>query len=502
MADNDISYRRILRSSSVMGGAAGITMLFGIIRTKFSAILIGSSGIGLLASYMSIQAVIGTVVGLGLQSSIVNKIASSVAAQDQFSLGRAALTSRRLCWLSGLTGAIATIGLSAPLSQWTFGNSEHVLDVSIIGLSLLPANLAGGLSGVIQGMQRIADLAKINAIVAAVGTLISVGIYATIGSQGIALAILVTSLVQLLVSMFFAQRLPVPKASMTWLESAREAGGLLRLGLVMMWSALMVSVVGYVINTIIASHNNLSALGIYSASYALSSLFVNFVLGAMGADYFPRLVNASTNNESMNRIVNEQMEIGLLLVVPGLLLTLVLAPWMIKLLYTSEFLPAANLLQWFAIGCFIRVLQWPMGFVQLALSKEKIFFLTQTSFTMLNMLLAWVGIRLLGIEGISIAFLCMYLVALFTIFLVTRALTGFSFSAANRSLLIIFIPVIFATVLMTRFLLPWVSVLFGGILTIAVSVYCLRELIQRVGQEYFLVQAVGKIPVIRSIFGL
>jgi PST family polysaccharide transporter len=42
---------------------------------------------------------------------------------------------------------------------------------------------------------------------------------------------------------------------------------------------------------------------------------------------------------------------------------------MIKLFYTSEFLPAVTMLQWFVLGCLGRVIGWPLGFVVLALGK-------------------------------------------------------------------------------------------------------------------------------------
>jgi len=45
------SYAQILKSSSIMGGAAGINLLLGMVRVKFAAMLIGVSGVGLNASF-------------------------------------------------------------------------------------------------------------------------------------------------------------------------------------------------------------------------------------------------------------------------------------------------------------------------------------------------------------------------------------------------------------------------------------------------------------------
>ena len=38
------SYAQILKASSIMGGAAGINLLLSMIRTKFVAVLIGTTG--------------------------------------------------------------------------------------------------------------------------------------------------------------------------------------------------------------------------------------------------------------------------------------------------------------------------------------------------------------------------------------------------------------------------------------------------------------------------
>ena len=38
-------YGQILKSSSIVGGAVGINLLIGIVRTKFAAVLIGASGV-------------------------------------------------------------------------------------------------------------------------------------------------------------------------------------------------------------------------------------------------------------------------------------------------------------------------------------------------------------------------------------------------------------------------------------------------------------------------
>jgi len=54
----DLHGSQILKSSSLMGGAQGINLLLGMVRTKFAAVLIGPLGVGLLGNYMAIQGMV------------------------------------------------------------------------------------------------------------------------------------------------------------------------------------------------------------------------------------------------------------------------------------------------------------------------------------------------------------------------------------------------------------------------------------------------------------
>ncbi len=495
------SYSQILKASSIIGGAQGINLLLGMVRIKFTAVLIGPLGVGLVGNLGAIQGVVGTIAGLGIQSSGVRDVAEAVGKGDQDAIGRTVLALRRVCWLTGLLGAGAMAALSPLLSRWTFGNHDYALEIALLGLVILFGNLAGGQMALIQGYRRIGDLARLNIIGSVAGTLISITCYLSLGLDGIVPALLLMSAVQLAAAWHFARRVPVPAVRMTWIESLRTAGGMVRLGLVFMWSGLIVSLVGYLTRALITQEISLEAVGIFSAAFALSGMLVNFVLGAMGADYYPRLTAVATDHQAVNRLVNEQTEIGLLLAVPGLLATLSLAPWIIRLFYTDAFLPAAELLQWFILGCLGRVVSWPLGFVMLALGKGRWFFITETGANALHLLLIVVGLITLGVEGTAIAFFLLYLAYTAAMLGVARHLTGFAWSGANRRLMMWLLPIVAVTFLAARLLPLWPATGFGVMATMVASVLCLRGLVQRIGVEHRIVQAACRVPGMQWVCG-
>jgi len=482
-----------------MGGAAGINLLLGMVRVKFAAVLIGATGVGLNASFTAVQGLVGTVAGLGIQSSAVREIAAAVGKGDEPAIGRAVLTLRRICWLTGLLGMAAMMLLSPFISQFTFGHQDYALDIAALGIVILFGNLSGGQMALIQGMRRIGDMARANIIGAVFGTLAAIGFYTTLGVRGIIPTLLAVSAFQLALSWSFARKVPVPKVKLSLRQTLSEAGGMVRLGLVFMANGLMGSAVAYITIALITQYEGTQAVGLYSAAFALSGMFVNFVLSAMGADYYPRLTAASSDHAAMNRMVNEQTEIGLLLALPGLLATLTLAPWILQLFYTKEFLSAAALLQWFVLGCLGRVISWPLGFVILALGKGRWFLLTETAFNLLHVTLIALGLRYWGIEGVAIAFLLMYLGYILVVHGVCRYLTRFIWSSACNQVAIVGLPILTVTFIACRSLPLWPATAVGLALTGVLSIYSLRGLASRLGSEHPLMRVITGLPYIKIL---
>lgn len=494
MSNEKSSYGQILKASSIMGGAAGIKVLLGMVQVKFAAVLIGTVGVGLNASFTAIQGLIGTLAGLGIQSSAVREIAAAVSRGDEQAVGRAVLSLRRIAWLTGLTGLATMIFLSPLISQVTFGHRDYTLDIAALGLVILFANLSGAQMALIQGMRRIGHMARANVFGAAFGTVAAIGFYAALGLRGIAPSLVAVAAMQLTLSWYFARQVPVHKVKLSLRQTFVEAGDMVRLGLVFMSSSLMASAVTYITVTLIAQQEGVQAVGLYSAAFSLSGVFVSFVLGAMGADYYPRLTGVASDKIAMKQMVNEQTEISVLLTLPGLIATISLAPWALQILYTPEFLGAVELIQWFILGCMGRVISWPLGFVILALGKGRWYLLTETGFHLIHLALIALGLDIFGIEGVAIAFFVMYLGYILAVFLVCRHLIGFGWSAQCTRIGLLFLPTLAISFFVCRTFSIWSATSIGILITLIVSVLCLRGLIARTGPEHRIVRAITRLP--------
>jgi PST family polysaccharide transporter len=496
------SYGQILKSSSIIGGASGINYLIGMVRTKLVAVLLGPSGIGLVALYTSVTAVVSTLSGLGIASSGVREVSEAHGSHDPVRIARVVKTLRRVCWLSGLLGWLLMAGFAVPISRWTFGNVDRAGTVAILGVVVLIGAISNGQKSLIQGSRRIADLARLNVMGMAAGTVVAVLIYGWLGERGIVPVLILVALINLLFSWWFARKIPLAPVSQGLGESLLLSKGLVGLGLAFMWSALLGVAGDFVIRSMIVRELGLDANGIYQSAWGISGMFAGFILGAMGSDYYPRLAAVSSDHQAVNRLVNEQTEIGILLALPGLLGTLAFAPWMMRIFYSAKFLQGAELLPWFVLGVFGQVVTWPMGFVMMAKGAKGWFAATETFGALTKLLLSAVLLKSLGLIGISVAFACLYFIVTIVVQLVNRHLTGFQWSRETRRLLGASIGLIAFAFAADHWLPDIPATVVGALLTACASIFSLRGIVRRLGAAHRMVRSACRLPGVGFLCGI
>jgi len=493
---NKKSYAQILRSSSLIGGSEIVKLAVGVIQVKFVAIFLGPIGVGLSGTYDSLITFVQSFVGLGISTSGVREIAHAFGTSDREGIGRSVLTLRRICWLTGTGGALLVVLFARPLSRMTFGSTEHAWALILLAWIILMRNIKSAQMCYIQGSRRIKDLASLKIVGAVGGAIIGIGFYAWLRLDGIVPALLMLAVFELAASWWFARRVPPPRVVMAWKESVRMSWGFLHLGLAFMWTGLLANAVAYVSRLLINREVGLHAVGIFQSSYRISILFVSFILQAMSADYFPRLAAASSDHGKMKQLLNEQTEIGLLLAAPGLLATLVLAPVVIRVFYTTEFAQAAELLRWFVLGCLGQVISWPMGYVIGAKGKTGWMFLTETAASCIHLLLIWIGLNTLGVEGVAIAFFVLYVIYSLMIFVIVKRLIGFAWNTETRRVLLSIVAIVAGVFLVSELFSEVYSVIIGSLATLIASVCCTRELIKRLGKEHRVTRIIGRLPLL------
>jgi enterobacterial common antigen flippase len=474
------TYGQILKSSVLVGGSSLLNIAIGIVRTKVMAVLLGPAGFGLFGLYGSITTLTQTLAGMGINSSGVRQIAESAGSNDTAGVAQTAVALRRISILLGVLGATLLVVFAKQISKTTFGSPQHTTAVGLLSFAVLFQLISAGQGALIQGMRRIADLAKMNVIGAFGGLMISIPVVYVFREKGIVTSLVCVAATTILTSWWFSRKLQIASPSMSISQVVRKAAALLKLGVAFMVSGLMVTGVAYMVRVILLHKVGFAATGIYQSAWVLGGLYVNVILQAMGADFYPRLSAAAKDNYKCNRLVNEQALVGLLLAGPGVIATLTFAPVVIALFYSAKFGPAVGVLRWVCLGAALQVVTWPMGFIILAKARQDFFLLSECVWAMIASGLAWSCIATYGLNGAGIAFFLSYIVHAALVYPMVRHLSNFRWSATNKRVGALFV-VLIAAVFSSFYLLPFSSAVWIGgattICTAAFSIRCLAKLV-------------------------
>lgn len=457
-----------------------MTIAIGIIRAKAMAVLLGPAGVGLMGLFGSVMDLAISIVGMGINSSGVRQIAATAGSGEAARTARTAMVLRRVSILLGVLGGLLLVVLCKPVSKWTFGNAEYAGPVALLGFAVLFRTVSDGQAALIQGLRRIADLARIAVIGGLLGTIISLTLVYFLRERGVVPSLIGVTATTLIVSWWYRRKIEIPAVSVSSSQMREETSALLKLGAAFMASGIMTMGSAWVIRIIVRGAGGEESAGLYQSAWVLGGLYVGFILQAMGSDFYPRLTAVASKHPECNRLVNEQAEISLLLMGPGVIGTLTFAPLVIAVFYTSKFSGAVEPLRWICLGMALRVIAWPMGFIILAKGAQSIFFLTEIAATVVHVGLAYLLVDLFELPGATMAFFGLYVWHGVLIYLIVRRLTGFRWSEANRRTGRLFLSLI-AMVFISCYTLPfWVATSLGIVALLVSAVYSFRVLLKLV----------------------
>ncbi len=471
------SYGDILRSSALIGGSQVLSIAVSIVRTKAMALLLGPAGVGLFGLYGSILDLAQAVAGMGVNNSGVRQIAEAAGTGDARRVARTVAVLRRTSIILGLLAFSLMIVLARPISWFTFDSAAYTSGISLLSLAALFRLVSAGQGALLQGMRRIGDLARMNFLGALSGTVISIPLVYFLREDGVVPSLIAIAGMTILTSWWYSRKVDLPPVKVSLDDVYMESQALLKLGAAFMASGLMLMGSSYAVRAMVAKELGLVSAGLYQSAWAIGGLYVGIILQAMGSDFYPRLTAAAGSDDDMNRLVNEQTRVGLLLGTPGILATLIFTPLVLSVFYSSRFGPAVDVLRWICLGLTLRVLNWPMGYIILARARQNLFFWSELFWTGVYLALAKTCIGAFGLSGAGMAFAGAYCLHGILVYALVRKETGYSWSPANRRSAPLLLASILGVFLGFQILPFAASVAVGAIVLIAVSVYSLRQLL-------------------------
>jgi len=486
MTEEQSSYRQIMKATSLFGGVQVFQIIIQVIRSKFIAVLLGPTGLGIMGLLTSTIELISRFTNFGLGTSAVKDIAAADSTGNQTQIATTVTVIRRLVWITGILGTLITLVLAPWLSQIAFGNHDYTIAFIWISITLLFAQLSKGQLVLLQGLRKLQYLAKANLFGSILGLLTSVPLYYVWGIKGIVPGIIVTAITTLLLSWYFSRKVKIEIVKVSNAQTKIEGKNILFMGFMISLSGLISIGVAYLVRIFIRNSGGIEQVGLYNAGFVIINSYVGLIFNAMTTDYYPRLSAVAHNNMLCKDTINQQADIAILILAPILIVFIVFINWVIILLYSTKFIAVNEMIIWAALGMFFKASSWSISYILLAKGKGKIFFWNELIGNSYMLGLNILGYHYMGLKGLGISFVVFYFLYLIQVFWVSKIKFEFSFNTS------------FVRIFSIQFLLALGSLIavkllsnpypyFIGVILIAISTwYSFKELDKRLNLKSLL----------------
>ena len=468
--NNQSSYRSIFKATSLFGGVQVYQILIQIIKSKFVAVLLGPAGVGIMGLYQSGLQLVQHLSSMGLSQSAVRDVSEANGTNDIQRIAKTVTVVRKLVWFTGLLGLIIVACCSPLLSKFSFGNYDYTIPFIILSVTLLLDQLSAGQRVVLQGMRRLKDLAKCTTFGVTFGLITSVPLYYWFGIDGIVPTLILNSACLLTLSWIYSRKIKVEKVLVTPKQTLEQGKQMLVMGISMSLSGIFATIVSYAIRAFIQNDGGVEQVGLFQAGFAIMTTYVGMVMNAIATDYYPRLAAINKDNAKCREAVSQQGEIGAMIIAPMLTICLVFMPFVLRLLYSEQFLAANEYISWACLGMMLRLAAWIISYLFVAKAESKMFLKLELSANIFYLVFSLLGYHYLGLTGLGIAFALEYVVYFLMCYLIAKNRYEFKFSNGFIKCYGIQLLLVIACLAIVMLFDGWMKYTFGSVI-IALSCY-------------------------------
>ena len=398
------SYGNIFKTTFLFGFVQVFKAVISIVKNKLVAILIGPEGMGLLGIFSSTIQMVQTGAGLGINQSAVRDVSEARGSGNHERMSRIIKVTNRVVIFTGLLGCIVTLILSHYLSIWTLGDTTYTIAYCVLSLVVALNIINEGKQALLKGARYLRALAYASMIGTVVGLVTAVPLYYFFGKDGIVPELLIASILALLVSQYYVNRIQVEKVPLTFKDTVNEAKPMVKMGVALMFVTLLQTIISFAINAFIRHKGGLTDVGLFSAgSYILTGYF-GLITTALMTDYYPRIAAVNQDNEKLQDELNKQSMVSIVLCCPLIVLFIALMPLFVEILYSKDFLAALDYLRFGIFWTIITICSNQVDMILVAKFNTRVFMIISLVIRAIQLILCIILYNYWGLLGLGISY--------------------------------------------------------------------------------------------------
>jgi PST family polysaccharide transporter len=477
--------KSLLRATAILSGSSAVSIVLGVVSSKIMATILHPAGYGYYGLLQSFVTVASLLVGMGMATAIVRLGAAAAKENDRAALASLSGGAWMLLLFIGTPMLIALVLFRFQISNWALGTPDHSDAILLMTLTLLftvALNVQNGILNALHRVEALATYGIVNAFINAVTSIVAVILWQ---DRGIVPAIIASAILGWAASRYFLFRaVGASRLRPSFRDKLAAARGLFAFGVPFTASAMAGTGVQLAMPMVVVHLLNAEGVGYYKAAVAISVGYLGFLVTAMSQDYYPRVSAVRDQPHALVSLINEQHRLIMLLAAPMILLTIALVPYIVPLVYSRRFMPAADILEWQLIGDLFKFSGWTLSFAILARCKPFIFFLAELISGIITLSTNWFAVRLFGLQGLGIGFIVTNVLYCACVWAILRRDLPLTWTAYNRRLLLAALSAALFIRVLSWTSLAGLRTLFALILAALFATYSLRVLWREYKEEH------------------
>lgn len=396
-----------------------VKMVAGFISVKIVSVIIGPSGVALVGQLNNFSSILLTLATGGIASGVTKYI--SEYKEDDNSIKSYIGTAIRITFVLSAICCFILLAGATFFSKKILLDSEYFYVFLIFGVTILLYSFNALFLAIINGLMNFGLYVKLSIVSSVFGLILSLILVLTFGLSGALINAVTNQSLIFIVAVIFCCRQKIFFLSREYIFgrfSKYKAVQYSKYSFMTIISTFGVPIGQLILRSYIIKKFGMEQAGCWEGMNRLSSMYLMVITSSFSVYYMPRLAEMNQVTEIKHEIIRAYK-----LLIPCMIFGFgtiyLIKDIVIRILFAPEFAPMTLLFKWQLLGDFFKISSWLIAFVMQAKAMVKTFCISEIVFSALYVLLGYLFTNNLGlgIEGVVIGYLIVYIIYFFAMYL-------------------------------------------------------------------------------------
>lgn len=408
----------IVRVFSLTSISTLVRMCTGLVSVKVVASIIGPAGVALVGQLNNFSTIALALATGGINSGTTKYVAEYRG--DEPKVKEYIATAFRITVACSLIVGLIMLVMCRQLSELVMLTPQYWYVFAIFGFTILFYGLNNLLVSIVNGYKQFNKYVKVNIVSSIFGVAFTVVLVLMWGLPGALISAVTFQSLMIAVSVLMLRHLEWLRKDFFIGKFKRAmASQYFRYSLMTITTALTMPIVQMLLRGYVMTEISTTEAGWWEGMNRISNMYLMVITSSFSVYYLPRLSEITDSHELRHEIFKAYKVIVPMLLA-GFTVIYFLRFFIIRLLFTPDFMPMSQLFLWQMVGDFFKICSWLLAFLMVAKAMVRTGILTEVIFALSYAFFGYLFVHINGIVGLCQGYLVNYVVYTIVIAILLR----------------------------------------------------------------------------------